>query len=374
MAMPLTRKRSLHTTSRSISPPALRRKVGITEDAAPTWPSSTDYVRIFSWNVNGIGPLLQRPLSFDSVSLTPLRSFLKRHDWPQLLCLQEVQISPRDTATQRQLQRAANRGQTPDEPAYILHLSLPRDEYNATGFGGKVYGVATLIRDDTSSQISLTRRPDWDLEGRVLIHEFEIDLVIINGYWVNGTSNPYRDPHTGQVTGTRHDHKLRFHQHMLEEVLQAQREGRHVIMMGDMNVARARVDGHPNLRTSPLQHVKNRADFNAKFFTSKDGMRGIDVFRHLHGTSRKYTYHPRGRNWGESCDRVDMIIVSRGLVNEAGAVIGTDICDSAVDRGHSDHVPLWISLDWFKLQSQKCRMPGERRDKSPCPWLSWLSA
>ena len=345
-------KRSLSSTDRSISPPALRRKVTrLDEDqhVANTWSSTADQARIFSRNVNGVLPLLQKQLSFDPGSLSPLRSFLKRHKWPQLLCLQEVKISLEDIATQRALQHAANQAQAAGEPTYTAEFSLPRDKYNARGFGGKVHGVASLIRDDFASTIRVTYRPDWDLEGRVLIHEHEAGLVIINGYWVNGTSNPYRDPNTGIVAGTRHDHKLRFHQYMLEEVLRLESGGRHVILIGDMNIARAQIDGHPNLRTSPVQHVKNRADFNSKFFNDEKGMRGVDVFRHLNGDSKKFTYHPRGRTWGESCDRVDLIIVSHSLMNDLDAVIGTDICDSALERGHSDHVPLWISIELSRL-------------------------
>jgi exonuclease III len=353
-------KRPLGSTDRSISPPALRRKIPRSpngdQHVGNTWSSKANagQVRIFSWNVNGAGPLLQKTLSFETSSLTPLRAFLKRHQWPDLLCLQEVKISPKDPATQRQLQHAANQGQVGDEPTYNLELSLPRDKYNATGFGGKVHGVASLLRHDFACR---TRRPDWDLEGRVLIHEHETGTVVINGYWVNGTNNPYRDTTTGQITGTRHDHKLRFHANMLEETRNYELKGQHVVLVGDMNIAPAEVDGHPHLRTSPVQHVKNRADFNSRFFSDETGMRGIDVFRHIHGKKRKYTYHPRGIVWGSSCDRVDLIVVSRTLVGDLGAVLGADICDSSAERGHSDHVPLWVSLDLSKLR--------EKNDQSP---------
>ncbi|KIW15339.1 hypothetical protein PV08_05385 [Exophiala spinifera] len=353
-------KRTLSSTNRSISPPALKRKisrslnhVANTRDVTPPVHADADQFRIFSWNVNGIGPLLQKQLSFGSgPALSPLRTFLKRHAWPQFLCLQEVKISSKDTATQRRLQAAANEGVASDEPCYTLHVSLPRDKYNATGFGGKVHGVATLIRDDfEANRLRDTRRPEWDLEGRVLIHELNEGLVIINGYWVNGTTNPYRDPSTGRIVGTRHDHKLRFHQLILAEARKVEEEGKYVVLIGDMNIARERIDGYPNLRTTPMQHVKNRADFNTKFFTEKGGLRGIDIFRHIHGDTRKYTYRPRSKQWGDSGDRVDLCIVSRRLVTEMAAVTGTDICDNAVDRGHSDHVPLWVSLGMSKLKA-----------------------
>ncbi|KEF58733.1 uncharacterized protein A1O9_06659 [Exophiala aquamarina CBS 119918] len=345
-------KRALSSSTRAISPPALRRKLTQTSERVvistrppcATGNADADLFRVFSWNVNGIGPLLQKQLIFESSTVSPLRLFLQRHRWPQVLCLQEVKIKSTDTATRGALIRAANGGNAPGEPTYTAHFSLPRDSYNATAFGGKIHGVATLVRDDTATAIRVTRRPEWDLEGRVLIHELENHLVIINGYWVNGTSRPYRDPVGGHVSGTRHDHKLRFHQWMLEETLRLEAAGQCVILIGDMNIARSEIDGHPRLRTAPSQHVKNRADFNAKFFTAIGGMRGVDIFRHLHGEEKKYTYYPRGKVWGESCDRVDLIVLSRSLV-EADLVASTDIFNSPVERGHSDHVPLCIALD-----------------------------
>ena len=342
----------------AVSPPPTKRR-RLSKDmvgAASTKEKNANHLAIYSWNVNGVGPLLQKQISFDqSASHFPLRAFLKRHSWPQLLCLQEVKIKHDDHATQRKLEFAANDGNLPGEPTYFADFSLPRDKHNAIGFGGKVHGVATLIRDDLSKDVAVTRKVDWDLEGRVLVTETVDQIAVINGYWVNGTDVPYKDPKTGAVVGTRHDHKLRFHQHMLQESLSLQRRGFGVVLIGDMNVARNKLDGHPNLRTSPAQHVKNRHDFNQKFFVSEDGFRGVDIFRHFHGQTPKFTYHPRGVNWGSSCDRVDNIIVSQSLV-PAGPdaklehdvfhpqVIATDILDNATDRGHSDHVPLFVVL------------------------------
>lgn len=351
-------KRKLSESSKTISPPPLqRKKVGECIESAVS-PSSASQQKanlvFYSWNVNSIKPLLQKHINFTRNAIYPLRDFLKSHQWPQLLCLQEVKVSRTDEKTQQQVELAANAGSQPGEPTYTTEFSLPRDKFNATGFGGKVHGVATLIRDDGYSSSIVTKRPDWDLEGRVLIHEFQsLPLVVINGYWVNGTSNPYRNTETGEIEGTRHDHKLRFHRHMLQACNDIQGSGRSVLLIGDMNIAPARIDGHPNLRVNPVQHVTNRADFNAKFLGSRDneGFGGIDVFRHVHGNARRYTYHGRGRSWSESCDRVDLIVASRALVT-SDAVLNCDICDTPKERGHSDHVPLWISIDAAKLHNE----------------------
>lgn len=309
---------------------------------------------VYSWNVNSVLPLLQKSLAFTSTATFPLRAFLFSHHFPSLLCLQEVKVAPFDHKTQRHVSTAANTGAQPGEPTYAATFSLPRDKYNATGFGGKVHGVATLIRDDFLLRHSIiTQKPDWDLEGRVLVHEFQdLPLVIVNGYWVNGTTNPYHDTQTGRATGTRHDHKLRFHVHMLALTRRYEAAGKHVVLIGDMNIAPTRIDGHPNLRTSPVQHVFNRTDFNAKFLDARNeaSMRGVDVFRSLHGEKRAYTYHGRSQPWGKSCDRVDLVICSRGLV-EREAVVGCDICDSPAERGHSDHVPVWVAIDLDTMQN-----------------------
>jgi len=131
------------------------------------------------------------------------------------------------------------------------------------------------------------------------------------------------------------------------------------------------------LRTWPAQHCANRADFNTKFFGSVDNQRSqaqttplpkspegprweneasqgdqrdrqscldaVDVFRAIKGTERKHTYYPRNTDWGTSCDRVDLIIAGKSLWNDK-RVLDTGILDSPLERGPSDHVPLWVEL------------------------------
>lgn len=363
----ISRKRRTYESSRSISPPPLRRKPSPANLSIPPLPpqptEAQNRFEILSWNVNGVGPFLipsvpkitsffkqtspQTPSQREKETYS-LRNFLKRHNFPQILCLQEVKINPKDETTKRALERSANGD---EGPGYMAHFSLPRDKYNAKGFGGKVHGVCTLIRDDVLSarkDIS-TRDVEWDLEGRVLTTEIpSFHLAIINGYWVNGTPNPYREPKTGDITGTRHDFKRKFHALMLDEVKSYEARGWHVVLIGDMNVARDARDGYPGLRLG-VEHIRNRADFNAKFFYDEVGMKGTDTFRRLHNEKRGYSFHgEKAEEWGSSCDRVDLGIVSRGLVDN-GVLVGAEIWESVVERGHSDHVPIGVVLDLGKF-------------------------
>ena len=328
------------------------------------------FIRIFSWNINGIDPFLQKPItSFFSSSIssavtspssTPalnsnslssrptssLRAFLRRHSWPHLLCLQEVKIAFDDTATQRAVRRAVNddHGCSQDEPQYEIFFTLPNDKFNARGWGGKVYGVCSIVRKDfLNERVERVRDVDWDQEGRIMIVELKDKINIWNVYAVNGTDNPWRHPQSGEIIGTRHDKKRELHQKMVADCRSAAERGISFLIIGDLNVAPSRIDGHPNLRTFPQQHVISRADFNRKFFHSDNGLRAIDVWRHLRGSERKYTYFPRGKPWASSCDRVDLVISSRSLMDN-GHVTWIEIFDSEEERGPSDHVPIAVEI------------------------------
>jgi exonuclease III len=405
-----------------------------------------------------------------------LRCMLKRHAWPHILLLQEVKIKHGDTPTMgavraavndtstisltcsidsrslpasygqpRQIQTAEKKMGKEEErgvlhdggPVYDVHFNLPCDAHNAKGFGGKLYGVAAVIRRDFArAYIDTIRDVPWDNEGRVQVIETkgltfplgvfdssltrpstpqlvppdtvaakstpqsqsdtnhkltpamsmvkskkEVKLAIINIYAVNGTSNAYRSSDTGAVVGTRHDRKLAVHYELLREAKWLEDRGYAVVIGGDLNVALDSRDGHPNLRTWPREHVLNRADFNDKFFSEGavsvgpgaeralyarggettdeggsaqrgeavrhsegvklTGLNGIDTFRSVHGGEQRYSYYPRGRSWGTSCDRVDLIIASKAL---GGLLVDTGICDNPQDRGPSDHCPIWAEF------------------------------
>lgn len=363
--------------NRTISPPPPKRRKlsaavaasAILPDSPPSSPEANS-MRIFSWNINGITPFLQSSITGFFQTEAPriisnsrpasLRSFLRRHHWPAILFLQEVKIAPSDTKTQDSVRNALKpaplslrNSASEREPKYEAHFTLPCDPHNAKGPRGsrKVYGLCSIIREDFAKDFNVNvRTVDWDKEGRVSVVELQSarsKLALFNIYAVNGTENPYRTA-TGAIQGTRHDRKLAFHRLLVEECQKLEQDGWDIVLAGDFNVAPARIDGHPRLRTFPQQHVVNRADFNAKFLggskqPQEAAFCGIDIFREMHKEAKRYTYFPRGRDWRSSCDRVDYFVVGKRLW-ERGLVRGAGILDSEVERGPSDHVPIWADI------------------------------
>ncbi|KAH7406495.1 Endonuclease/exonuclease/phosphatase [Phaeosphaeria sp. MPI-PUGE-AT-0046c] len=375
------RPRNYTSMSRNISPPpAKRRRTSVSKfDSASTQnrsaphylpPLEASNIRIFSWNVNGISPFLQKSItSFfsapepldgqDEVPPASLRGFLHRHKWPSILLLQEVKIATKDIKTQDAVRTAVNAKLTleagKDGPTYEAHFVLPNDPYNARGLrgNGKVYGVCSILRTDLHDRYHVNHRSvAWDKEGRISVLEINCSskkLAVFNIYAVNGTDNPYRDPKTGAVSGTRHDRKLQFHRLLMQECLDLEVAGWDVLLAGDMNVAPDARDGYPKLRTFPKQHALNRADFHRRLLEGKDrdgnvtGLNGVDVWRKMHGEERRYTYYSRGRTWGTSCDRVDYAIAGRKAW-EKGMVRASGIMNSERERGSSDHCPIWVDI------------------------------
>lgn len=276
-----------------------------------------------------------------------------------MLLLQEVKIAPQDMKTQNAVRTAVN-SKLPLEqcfsvkgPLYEAQFTLPSDRYNARGFNGngKVYGVCSIFRSDLRKSYDVNiRTVDWDNEGRISVIELAskgAKLAIFNVYAVNGTDNPYRDSVTGDVRGTRHDRKLEVHQLVMQECMYLEQEGWDVILAGDMNVAPDTRDGYPKLRSFPKQHVLNRADFHRKLLESQDGQcdgfNGIDAWRKMHGGERKYTWFAQGKKWGTCCDRVDFFIVGSNAWDKK-LIKASGILDNEVERGPSDHVPIWADL------------------------------
>jgi exodeoxyribonuclease-3 len=261
-------------------------------------------LKVVSWNVER---------ATRSVALLPqLAEAVK----PDVLCLQELGIRPRDDVALAALQSSL--------PHYHCYYSLARDPRNATHRGGRMYGVATFARGDWRAEV-----PDWDLEGRVVVLR-RSDLAVVNVYAVNGTSKPYFDA-SGVVDGDRHAWKRRFQSLVLDLGFQLQRNAA-VIMAGDWNVSRAADDTHPRLRTEE-PHARARSEFNERLRAT----RFVDIWRERNPTERAYTWFNRRARELDAA-RVDFVLISDQLVPR---VIDARILPRLPS---SDHAPVSIEI------------------------------
>jgi exodeoxyribonuclease-3 len=189
-------------------------------------------------------------------------------------------------------------------------------------------GVATFVKHDSFAAAQVLAGLNdmrFDHEGRVLIHEFE-PFVFFNIYFPNGG----RGPEWVQ-------HKLRFYKRFIEVAQGYIREGRSVIVTGDVNTAFAEIDlARPkeNGKTSgfmPEERAGLQEIFDAGF---------VDTFRALRPAEIKYSWwnqvmRGREKNIGW---RIDYFLVSHDLMPR---VVDADcLCDVM----GSDHCPVSLVL------------------------------
>ena len=166
----------------------------------------------------------------------------------------------------------------------------------------------------------------FDKDGRILISDFE-RFVLFNIYFPNGGRGPEWVKH-----------KLDFYTRFLEVVAGYTRQGRSVVITGDVNTAYAEID-----LARPKENVKKsgfmpeeREAMNA-FFAA--GL--IDTYRTLHPTEVKYTWwdvvtRARERNVGW---RIDYFFVTPDLAEH---IVAADIYPAVMG---SDHCPISLTLE-----------------------------
>jgi exodeoxyribonuclease-3 len=265
-------------------------------------------VRIVSWNVENLAP-----------HLAELPRIAAELGDPDILCLQEVRIRPSDLDLVERLRTAL--------PGHDGHAALCDDPRNVRWRGGRAYGVATFVRASLGAPAA--QAPAWDREGRVLVTAIS-GLSVVNLYAVNGTSKPYFDPTTGAPAGDRYQHKRRL-QDRLFELAAGLRAMGGVVLAGDFNVSRARIDVHPRLRTEE-PHARARAELNAHL----ERLGFVDAFRHLHPDERAYTWFARKPVLDAA--RVDYLVLSPDLLPRLRAATILD------RRPESDHAPVAVEL------------------------------
>jgi exodeoxyribonuclease-3 len=246
-------------------------------------------VKIGTWNVNGIRRRSSEVLHW-----------IDREE-PDVICLQETKASP---------------DQVPEPLVSVAG-------YHGHWHGHKGYsGVALLLRTAKYRDAPVFVHPTFDLEHRIVVAAVG-DLVLGSVYVPNG--------------GKDLAAKMTFLRELVAWAGALEAEGKHLVLCGDLNVARTDLDVHPMLQKPMIgQSAAERALIEAFL-----GYGLVDVGRHVDpDNDRLFTWwapwrNLRQRNIGW---RLDYIAASKALVDE------TVHCAAYREVGTSDHAPVIAHL------------------------------
>ncbi|HDP36211.1 MAG TPA: exodeoxyribonuclease III [Candidatus Hydrogenedentes bacterium] len=250
---------------------------------------------IYSWNVNGLRAALKNGLM----------------DWfaqtqPDILCLQETRLLPDEAPPE--LQR-------PDG-YHVFWNPAEKRGYSGTA----VFTKTAPLRAATLGI------PEFDCEGRAQLLTFS-DFTLVNTYWPNS-----------QDERKRLAYKLAFCEAIGQTLDALVRQGRHVIICGDFNIAHREIDlARPKANENNAGYYIEEREAMTAFLA-----RGyVDVFRCFHPDAVAYTWwsyraRARKRNIGW---RLDYHCVDKSFLSRVKDII---ICN---DIYGSDHCPVALTLD-----------------------------
>ena len=252
-------------------------------------------IKIVSWNVNGVRAVYKK--NFMQWLLT---------DQPHVLCLQETK---------------AQDDQFPAEIAQLDGYTVYFASAQRKGYSG----VATLSRlKPKSSQVGMGIEK-FDTEGRLLQLDYG-GFLLLNIYFPNG-----------KQSNERLQYKMEFYDAFLKYAQNLRRQGKSLIVCGDVNTAHREIDlarPRENAKTSGFL-PEERAWINR--FLSQGY---IDTFRMFTKEGGHYSWwdqrtRARERDIGW---RIDYFFVSEDLADKVkSAFIQKDIMGS-------DHCPIGIEI------------------------------
>ena len=244
-------------------------------------------MKVATWNVNGI-----------RAREAQLCDWIAR-DRPDVVCLQEIKARP---------------DQVPDRCKLA--------DYHAFWHGGGGYsGVSLHLRRELLETPAFSH-PEFDMETRIVQVALG-NLVLASVYVPNG--------------GKDYAAKIRFVTALAAWAKQVHKDGRELILCGDINIARADIDVHPKERKADV--IGQRPE-ERELFESLLGGNLVDVARVLDPDNPGlFTWWPPWRNMRQRNIgwRIDYILASRAIAERATS------CTVLADVGTSDHAPLMMT-------------------------------
>jgi exodeoxyribonuclease-3 len=252
-------------------------------------------LRLISWNVNGIRAIQKKGF---------LDWFKKEN--PDILCIQETKAHP------DQLDEELK-----NVPGYESYFSSAEKK----GYSG-VVTYTKLKPKNVSNGIGIKR---FDSEGRFIITEFD-EFTLFNIYFPNG-----------KASEERLQYKMDFYDAFLKHCKKLLKEGKKIIVCGDVNTAHKEIDlARPKENSEISGFLPQEREWIDKFLAA--GF--LDTFRIFSQEPEQYTWwdmvtRARERNVGW---RIDYFYISENLREKIiSAKIHQDVTGS-------DHCPISIEV------------------------------
>jgi len=242
-------------------------------------------LKVATWNVNGIRA---RQAQFCD--------WLAR-DRPDVVCLQELKAEP---------------GQIPEQCKVA--------DYVTFWHGMRAYsGVSLHVRKEAGEPVF--SHPAFDMESRIVQATLG-NLVLASVYVPNGNKD--------------YAAKIAFVKQLIAWAGETARQGREIILCGDMNITHTEMDVHPRERKPGIigQRPEERELFSALLENLVDVGRKLDP-----GNAEMFTWwapwrNMRQRNIGW---RLDYVLASPSIAERAQS------CRVLAEVGTSDHAPVMMT-------------------------------
>jgi exodeoxyribonuclease III len=252
-------------------------------------------VKIISWNVNGIRAVYKKGFL----------DWLKKEK-PDILCVQETK---------------AHEEQLPEDLKNVNGYH----SYFCSGERKGYSGVATYTKDEPISIKRGFGLNEFDNEGRILITEYPA-FHLFNIYFPNGKASP-----------ERLKYKMDFYDAFLKYANKLKKQGKKVIVCGDVNTAHKEID---IARPKENEKISGFLPEERAWIDKLIEYGFVDTFRMFNQEPKNYTWwdmvtRARERNVGW---RIDYFFVSDNMKDQIkNAFILSDVMGS-------DHCPIGIEI------------------------------
>lgn len=254
-------------------------------------------IRLLSWNVNGIRAAYKKGF---------VNWFIKEK--PDILCLQETKAHPE---------------QLTDD---LINVNTYKSFFSSSIVKKGYSGVSIYTKPEPVKVEHGFGIPKFDDEGRIIVADYK-DFILINIYYPNG-----------KARAERLQYKMDFYDAFLDYTDALVKEGKRLVICGDVNTAHKEIDlARPKENSKISGFLPIEREWMDKFFSHGY----VDTFRMFNDQPEQYTWwdqqsRARERNVGW---RIDYFFVSDNFKkNVKNAFIMPDVMGS-------DHCPIGLEIE-----------------------------